>query len=81
MPFHGTGTGAARRGPVQLDPILSIVIPQDHRPRARWLPCTLFPAQLLGSFCERLDALQISLMHWEGGARPASAATMVTGLS
>ena len=40
MPFHGTG--AARHVPVQLEPILSIVRPQDHRPRARWLPVHSF---------------------------------------
>jgi hypothetical protein len=35
--------------PVQLDPILSTVRPHGHGPRARWLPCTLVPAQLPGS--------------------------------
>ena len=33
---------AARHGPVQLDPILSIVRPQDYQPRARWLPVHSF---------------------------------------
>jgi hypothetical protein len=31
--------------------------------------------------CERLDALQISLMHLEDGARPVLAAAMVMGLN
>ena len=50
MPLHGTR--AAYHGPVQLDPILSIVRPQDHRPRARWLTVHSFRH----SFRDRLRA-------------------------
>ena len=34
-----------------------------------------------GTVCERLSALQISLMHLEDGARPVLAAAMVMGLN